>query len=97
MSDKTPNYLNLFNGSSPYSKDSISVQQSRLKKLKIVDEAGIFTEWFFDEYTKRYVSIPVGFSDALRLEETNREVFGRESFQSLLGFLMRCDFKIPIV
>ena len=36
------------------------------------------------------VSIPAGFSDALRLEPSLRSgtVF---MFQSLLGFLMRCD------
>jgi len=52
--EKTPNYLNLFAGVSEYSEKSIKVQQSMLKRLHIVDDQGLFTEQFFDEYVKRY-------------------------------------------
>lgn len=54
MNEKTPSYHNLFNGTSPYSEKSIAVQQSMLKKLGVVDESGLFTKWFFDEYLRRY-------------------------------------------
>ena len=37
------------------------------------------------------VSIPAGFSDALRLENFTVSSMPIASFQSLLGFLMRCD------
>ena len=37
------------------------------------------------------VSIPAGFSDALRPPEFQSPPFEASMFQSLLGFLMRCD------
>ena len=37
------------------------------------------------------VSIPAGFSDALRLSGRHRAMADAARFQSLLGFLMRCD------
>ena len=57
LNTKTPNYLNLFNGSSGYVEDSIKSQRSRLKKLGVVDAEGLFTEQFFDEYVRRYDKI----------------------------------------
>jgi len=41
--------------------------------------------------TTTIVSIPVGFSDALRPLRTKQQRVSPEQFQSLLGFLMRCD------
>ena len=43
--------------------------------------------------TKRneVVSIPAGFSDALRLHIQRAQQAAQTLFQSLLGFLMRCD------
>ena len=38
-----------------------------------------------------YVSIPAGFSDALRLTEVEDQMSNVTEFQFLLGFLMRCD------
>ena len=38
------------------------------------------------------VSIPVGFSDALRLPHSALALDATPKFQSLLGFLMRCDW-----
>ena len=38
-----------------------------------------------------HVSIPAGFSDALRLTGTGYFRTVTATFQSLLGFLMRCD------
>ena len=38
------------------------------------------------------VSIPAGFSDALRLVVSWRQDRRHSKFQSLLGFLMRCDW-----
>ena len=40
------------------------------------------------------VSIPAGFSDALRLQDISRLSSAYKQFQSLLGFLMRCDVGI---
>ena len=57
LNTKTPNYLNLFNGSSGYVEDSIKSQRSRLKRLGVVDAEGLFTEQFFDEYVRRYDKI----------------------------------------
>ena len=57
LNTKTPNYANLFNGSSGYVKESIKSQRSRLKKLGVLDADGLFTEWFFDEYRHRYDKI----------------------------------------
>ena len=37
------------------------------------------------------VSIPAGFSDALRRDCSEIKLDGVTGFQSLLGFLMRCD------
>ena len=37
------------------------------------------------------VSIPAGFSDALRHDEAEPHGYASDWFQSLLGFLMRCD------
>ena len=37
------------------------------------------------------VSIPIGFSNALRLNETASNGTDTNEFQSLLGFPMRCD------
>ena len=38
-----------------------------------------------------FVSIPAGFSDALRLKKGDTVTVFLPEFQSLLGFLMRCD------
>ena len=43
------------------------------------------------------VSIPAGFSDALRPYEIGKRVTAMGQFQSLLGFLMRCDGSSSIV
>ena len=42
------------------------------------------------------VSIPAGFSDALRRYRLPRKGSSMKEFQSLLGFLMRCDDLYPI-
>ena len=42
---------------------------------------------------QRLVSIPAGFSDALRLVLWSQRVILLFLFQSLLGFLMRCDLE----
>ena len=39
------------------------------------------------------VSIPAGFSDALRQDEPEAILPEGDLFQSLLGFLMRCDHR----
>ena len=45
-----------------------------------------------DHHYSRYsVSIPAGFSDALRLYNDGAQTLDIFEFQSLLGFLMRCD------
>ena len=44
-----------------------------------------------DDRTALNVSIPAGFSDALRHGSTESELVYQRLFQSLLGFLMRCD------
>lgn len=54
LNTKTPNYLNLFNGSSGYIEESIKSQRSRLRKLNIIDGDGVFTEGFFDEYVESF-------------------------------------------
>ncbi len=53
----TPDYLGLFNGASGYVDDSIKAQQSRLKRLGVLDAQGLFKESFFQEYLKRYDDI----------------------------------------
>ena len=40
------------------------------------------------------VSIPAGFSDALRQDLLQSSSGGENRFQSLLGFLMRCDLPV---
>ena len=52
------------------------------------------SEWRF-KYVSHTVSIPAGFSDALRLEDEKRMEPSVAEFQSLLGFLMRCD-QMPV-
>ena len=48
-----------------------------------------------DSPEHQYVSIPAGFSDALRLGPILYVLSPSFMFQSLLGFLMRCDHSIP--
>jgi len=43
------------------------------------------------------VSIPAGFSDALRLYTAESKVGPCLEFQSLLGFLMRCDSRLCLL
>lgn len=57
LNTKTPNYVNLFNGSSGYVEDSIKSQRSRLKRLGVIDAEGMFTEHFFNDYVRRYDKI----------------------------------------
>ena len=61
--------------------------QSLLGFLMRCDEINLVIE----DLHKCVVSIPAGFSDALRPNAMYLEKFACDEFQSLLGFLMRCD------
>ena len=52
LNEKTPSYEDLFEGNGAYSKKSIGIQCSMLKKLGIVGDSGLFTDQFFREYVK---------------------------------------------
>lgn len=55
--NRTPSYSNLIGTVSDYSKHSIAQQKSRLKQLGVIDDNGLFTEAFYNEYEHEHHKI----------------------------------------